>query len=64
MSSAWLLKFAALPCLEDTKRFCRLPAELFRRTPETEALFDIEPFIAAKFDTEGNRASILQPDRI
>lgn len=52
---AWIVKFRNLPCLQDTRGAYRQPAELLRRTPETEPLLDVEPFIRAEFDTEGVR---------
>ncbi|MFZ5814450.1 MAG: ATPase [Bacillota bacterium] len=49
---AWILKFRELPCLQDTwGRYCK-PGDLLRRTPNTEALLDVEPFIRREFDTE------------
>ncbi len=51
----WVTRFRLLPCLEDTRGFHRQPAELLRRTPETEALLDSEPFVHATLDAEGNR---------
>lgn len=51
----WVLKFRDLPCLPDTRGFCRKPADLLRRTPETESLIDVEPFIHGRLDTEANR---------
>jgi hypothetical protein len=52
---AWILKLRELPCIPDTKGFYRKPGEIFRRTTETEALLDIEPFIDFKYDNEANR---------
>lgn len=51
----WILMFRSLPCLKDTHGNARLPAELLLRTPDTEALRDIEPFVAAELDTPDNR---------
>ncbi len=53
--SAWIMKFRSLPCLPDTRGRYRLPAELLRRTPDTESLLDVEPFVRAEFDTEATR---------
>lgn len=53
---AWVLKFRELPCLPDTRGFCRKPADLLRRTPETESLIDVEFFVHGRLDTEANRA--------
>ncbi|MGD9812144.1 MAG: sacsin N-terminal ATP-binding-like domain-containing protein, partial [Sphingobium sp.] len=38
----WLMKLRAKPCLPDTRNMIQLPADLVRRTPETEALIDDE----------------------
>lgn len=53
--ASWLLRFRKLPCLQDTRGSFRLPADLLRRTPETEALLDVEPFVRAELDTEATR---------
>jgi hypothetical protein len=51
----WLFKLRQKECLQDTWGRLRQPDELLRRTPETEALLDIEPFIKAEIDTESVR---------
>lgn len=51
----WILTFRSLPCLKDTHGTARVPAEILLRTPDTEALRDIEPFVAAEFDVPDNR---------
>lgn len=53
--ASWLLKFRKLPCIQDTRGAFRLPADLLRRTPETEPLLDVEPFVRAELDTEATR---------
>lgn len=53
--SAWLVKLRDLPCLIDTRGQCRKPAELLRRTPDTEALLDVELFVRAEDDNEHTR---------
>jgi hypothetical protein len=53
---AWIVKFRSLACMRDTNGFVRKPAELLRRTSETEALLDVEPFIDRRFDSEANRS--------
>lgn len=55
----WVVKFSAVPCLQDTRGRYRQPAELLCRTPDTEALLDIEPFVRAELDTEANRQLLL-----
>lgn len=52
---SWIVKFRDLPCLQDTRGNFRRPAELLRRTPNTEPLLDVEPFVRAEFDTEATR---------
>lgn len=52
---SWILKFRELPCLPDLKGTYRKPADLLRRTPETESLIDIEPFLHSRLDVEANR---------
>ena len=51
----WMIQFQGLPCLTDTWGQPRQPAEVFRRTPETEPLLDVEPFLRADLDTESTR---------
>jgi hypothetical protein len=55
LTPAWVTAFRGLPCLEDTLGRVREPAELLRRTPETEALLDVEPFVKAEYDIEQTR---------
>lgn len=52
--AAWILKFRELPCLRDTRGFQHKPADLLRRTPDTEPLLDVEPFVHRELDTEAN----------
>ncbi len=56
---AWIVKFRDLPCLQDTRGHFRQPAELLRRTPETESLLDVEPFLRAEYDTEQTRPLLI-----
>jgi hypothetical protein len=51
----WLLKLRAKPCLPDTRNVIQLPADLVRRTHETEALIDVEPFVHGLLDRETTR---------
>lgn len=51
----WLLKLRAKPCLTDTRNMIQLPEDLVRRTPETEALIDVEPFVHGLLDRETTR---------
>ena len=56
---SWIVKFRELPCLQDTRGIYRHPAELLRRTPDTESLLDVEPFVRAEFDTEATRPLLV-----
>jgi hypothetical protein len=51
----WLLKLRAKPCLPDTRDIIHVPADLLRRTPETESLMDVEPFVHGLLDRETTR---------
>lgn len=55
LQPAWIRRLRDLPCLPDTRGFYRKPDELLRRTPETEAFMDVEPFIHGRLDTEATR---------
>ena len=46
----WILRLRNEKCLRDTHGMLRKPVELLRRTPETDALRDVEPFIDAHLD--------------
>lgn len=51
----WLLKLRTKPCLPDTRNMIQIPVDLVRRTPETEALIDVEPFVHGLLDRETTR---------
>lgn len=51
----WIVNFRAVQCLPDTQGTLRSPAELLLRTPDTEPLIGIEPFVRADLDTEGTK---------
>lgn len=53
--SAWIAWFSALPCLADTQGTPRVPAELYLRSPETEPLMGVEPFVRAELDMEATK---------
>lgn len=55
LTPGWILRLRDLPCLRDTRGFYYKPAELLRRTPETESLIDVELFIHSSLDTESTR---------
>lgn len=51
----WLMKLRGKPCLPDTRDAIQFPADLLRRTPETESLMDVEPFVHGLLDRETTR---------
>ena len=51
----WLLRLRELPCLPDTRGAPRKPTELLCRTPTTEAVIDVEPFVHGLLDRESTR---------
>ena len=53
--AAWLLRLRDKPCLTDTRDVVHLPADLMRRTPETESLIDVELFVKGFLDREATR---------
>lgn len=53
--SKWVVHLRALPSLEDEFGRIHVPAELYIRTPHTEHLLGVEPFVRAELDTEANR---------
>ena len=55
----WIAQFRPLPCLPDTLGRPRRPDELLRRTPQTEPLVGVEPFIKAELDTETTRSLLI-----
>ena len=55
----WIIRFRDLPCLTDTWGQPRQPAEIFRRTPATEPLLGVEPFVKADLDTEATRPLLI-----
>lgn len=55
----WVQRLRNLPCLADTFGQPHAPAELLIRTPETEPLLGVEPFVAADFDREETKPLLL-----
>lgn len=51
----WILKLSDLACLPDTRGVPHKPASLLYRTPSTEAVMDVEPFVQALLDRESTR---------
>ena len=48
----WIRRLRETACLRDTRGECRVPAELLRRTPATEPLINLEPFVDSRHDCE------------
>jgi hypothetical protein len=70
---SWALRLREQPCLPDTHGFRRKPDALLRRTPETESLIDVDPFVHGRLDREitrpildllGVRSTPTGPDRL
>ncbi|MEQ9065318.1 MAG: hypothetical protein RLO18_01275, partial [Gimesia chilikensis] len=55
LRAAWLQKLRQRPCLPDTRDLTHFPTDLLRRTPETESLLDVEPFVHGLLDRETTR---------
>ena len=53
--AGWVLKLREKPCLPDTRDVPQIPADLLRRTPETESFIDVEPFVHGLLDREATR---------
>lgn len=73
IAPGWVRRLRLLPCLRDNRHAYRRPAELLRRTAETEPLLDVELFVAKELDQEatrplldllGVRATPAGPERI
>ena len=58
--STWLVQLRTLACLTDTHGNPRTPPELLLRTPETESLLNIEPFVAAELDDTPDKKRLLR----
>ena len=55
LAAGWILKLREKPCLPDTRNTPHVPADLLRRTPETESFIDVEPFVQGILDREATR---------
>ena len=53
--ASWVQRLRSVACLPDTFGQARIPAELLLRTPETEPLQGVEPFVLADLDHEESR---------
>lgn len=51
----WIIKIRGKACLKDTHGIYRKPADLLLRSPETEAVMDVEPFVHRSLDTENTK---------
>lgn len=57
---AWLILLRSVACLTDTYGKLRTPPELLLRTPETESLLGIEPFVEAELDDSPDKKRLLR----
>jgi hypothetical protein len=55
LAPKWLAELREKPCLPDTNGTYRKPTELLMRTPDTEALMDVEAFVHGRLDSEATR---------
>lgn len=71
LPASWVIKLRELSCLPDTNGVLRKPSELLRRTPATEVMHGVEPFLRLSLDKEefhkkldifGVRTRPAQPD--
>jgi hypothetical protein len=56
--AGWIHALRGLPCLPDQFSRLHLPAELFRRTPDTLPLLDVEPFVHDRWDIPEHEAAL------
>lgn len=56
----WLMKLRATPCLPDRQGEIRIPSELLLRTPDTESLLEVEPFVAPELDNAVAQKELLR----
>ena len=57
---AWLIQLRSVACLTDTHGNLRTPPELLLRTPDTESLLGIEPFVEAELDDSSDKKDLLR----
>lgn len=55
LAPKWLAELAEKPCLPDINGVLRKPSDLLMRTPDTEALMDVEPFVHGLLDSEATK---------
>jgi len=51
--AGWLYDLRTRKCIPDVHGVPRLPPEMFRRTPDTLTLLDVEPFVHDRWDPPG-----------
>ncbi len=59
LTPEWILFFRERICLKDSHGHYWKPSELLRRTPETEAVMDVEPFVHPLLDNENTRPLLI-----
>jgi hypothetical protein len=57
---AWLVQLRGVACLKDVHGNPRTPPELLLRTPDTESLLNIEPFVEAELDDSPDKKRLLR----
>lgn len=50
LAPSWVLRLRQLPCLPDNRGIPRRPDELLLRTPRTESLLEVTPFVHGRLD--------------
>jgi len=55
VTAEWISFLSSTKCLYDIQGHVRVPAELYLRTPATEPLMEVEPFVRAELDTEATK---------
>ena len=60
LAPKWLAELREKPCLPDTNGVYRKPSGLLMRTPDTEALMDVEAFVHGRFDSEATKPLLKQ----
>jgi hypothetical protein len=57
---AWIIQLRSVACLRDVHGKLRIPSELLLRTPETESLLGIEPFVEPELDVTLHQKKLLR----
>jgi len=60
IAPGWLVHLRSVACLTDTHDKLHMPPELLLRTPETETLIGLEPFVAAELDDSADKKRLLK----